>query len=140
MAGKGVPKPPGQAVHRNPVAFPWQPAPGEGWQHGEIPEPPDGLKSESVEAWGLWFGSWWAAHWKPADLPQLRLAIGTYDRVLRGDEKVTSLGILDKLGITPKGRQDLRWCPPKDSPANEDHRAELGDLEQKRAERRKRLA
>ena len=140
MPGGAKPKPPGQAVTRHPRTFEWQAAPGEGWQYGEVPEAPDGLRSDSLEAWSLWFSSWWAAHWSPADLPQLRLAVQTYDRVLRGDEKVTALGILDKLGITPKGRQDLRWAPQKASPAEDDHRRELDDLSQKRAERRKRLA
>lgn len=135
------PKPPGTTVHKNPVSNPWNHAPASGWQHGDVPEPPDGLLSSSVEAWHLWFGAWWAAFWSPADLPSLRTAVVTYDRVMRGDEKVTALGILDKLGITPKGRQDLRWAAPKDDAAAQaEQTAELTDLEQKRAERRKRLA
>lgn len=135
------PKPPGTTVTRHERKHDWAHATDTGWQHGDVPEPPDGLLSASVEAWDLWFGSWWAAFWTPADLPQLRTAIVTYDRVMRGDERVTSLGILDKLGITPKGRQDLRWAAPKDNPAAQaDHAAELSDLDRKRAERRKRLA
>ncbi len=134
------PKPPGTTRPDTVREHDWSPAEGEGWQHGEVPEHPDGLRSESIVAWRSWFAGWWAAHWAPGDVPQLRLAILTYDRVLRGDEKVTALGILDKLGITPKGRQDLRWCPPKGSVSEAEHRAELDDLAAKRAERRKRIS
>ena len=92
----------------------WQPAPGEGWTHGDFPACPPDLKAESEEAWRLWFSGWWAAFYVPSDVPQLELAIITYDRALRREidvSKVTPL--LDKLGLTPKGRQDLRWLPPK---------------------------
>jgi hypothetical protein len=89
----------------------------------------------------LWFASWWAAHWTEADLPQIEQAAVTLDRVRRGDERVAALNLLDKLGITPKGRQDLRWAPPAAAvEANEAHAAELDDLERKRSQRRKRLA
>lgn len=105
------PKPPGTTVTRHARTHEWQPAPGKGWQHGEeTPPHPDGLMPQSVVAWELWFQSWWSSYWTPEDLPVLALTIGLYDSVLRnaiGPEKLTPY--LDRLGITPKGRQDLRW-------------------------------
>lgn len=105
-----------------------------GWQHGPTPEPPDDLTAAGVAAWETWFGSWFAAHWTPEDLPGLRIAIGLYDQVadylrepLVEKEYVTSKGDtrtvwvpkpnpapelrqwMDNYGITLKGQQDRRW-------------------------------
>lgn len=119
MAGSGrVPKLPGQRRNRSkPRLGEWRAAPGVGWQHGPIPEPPDGLMPASASAWMTWFGSWWAAQWTPADLPGLRLVIGVYDAVERGQGtaalRMELVGLMDRYGITPKGRQDRRWTPPK---------------------------
>lgn len=120
------PKPDGQKVTRHAMTHPWQPAPGVGWQHGDpndgrrkYPAPPDGLMPLSVEAWDAWFRSWWASNWGPSDLPQLVMLVKLFDDVARGHLDVAKLTpLLDRWGITPKGRQDLRWAPPKeDKPA-----------------------
>ena len=89
-----------------------------GWQHGEIPEPPDGLVKESREAWTLWFGAWYAAHWRPADVPVLRQVIRLYDEVERGMTKKSQdraqLHVwLRAYGITPDGQLANRWAAPK---------------------------
>ena len=92
----------------------WQSTDAIGWQHGAIPEPPDGLVPASLEAWRVWFGAWFAAHWLPEDLPALRVLIGLYDRVERGErQRGGELRMwCDTFGITPKGQQDRRWVKP----------------------------
>jgi hypothetical protein len=92
----------------------WSPAPGVGWQHGELPKPPTGLVKASREAWTVWFRSWFAAHWTPDDLPGLRQVIRLYDQVERGEfQRASELRLqMDTYGITPKGQQDRRWKPP----------------------------
>ncbi len=108
------PKPEGEAVNRNPKRYEYQHPEGEGWQHGEVPAPPEGLDPETVEAWGLWFAAWWAAFWTPADLPALRSIIKEFDQVVKGRLDLSKISTsLDRYGITPKGRTDLRWAPPK---------------------------
>jgi hypothetical protein len=93
----------------------WQAVPGIGWQHGPIPAAPPRLLKASREAWAVWFGAWYAAHWRPEDLPALRQVIRLYDRVERGDyPRATELRLAeDTWGITPKGQQDRRWAAPK---------------------------
>jgi len=103
-----------------------QPARGEfhasdsvGWQHGPIPEPPDGLVAESREAWDLWFHAWFAAHWKPADVPVLRQTIRLFDEVERGltkkaQDRAQLHTWMRGYGITPDGQLANRWAAPKD--------------------------
>lgn len=99
-----------------PARGEWQPARGEAWQHGDIPAPPDGLKVETQEAWRVWFGAWFAAHWTPDMLPGLRLVALAYDDVVRGGVKAADRTALHALmrayGITPDGQAALRWLRP----------------------------
>jgi hypothetical protein len=94
-----------------------EPAEGVGWQHGDIPEPPDGLMPASVEAWKTWFGAWFASNWLPDDLPVLRQVIRLYDDVERGGTKAADKSQLHvwmrSYGITPDGQIALRWARPK---------------------------
>lgn len=118
MAGRGpAPKPESRTRHK-PQRGNWRPAPGRGWQHGEIPKPPTGLLKASKDAWAVWMSSWFAAHWTPDDLPGLRQVIRLYDQVERGEfQRATELRLsMDTYGITPKGQQDRRWKPPEDDP------------------------
>src|SRR5512139_1024895 len=105
--------------HHTPRGGEWQSADGVGWQHSDMPDPPEGLMPASEQAWRTWMGAWFAAHWSPEDLPGLRLLIRLYDQVERG-EFVRSgelrLG-MDTYGITPKGQQDRRWAKPVDGTA-----------------------
>ena len=98
-----------------PVRGEWQASDGIGWQHGAIPEPPDGLKAETLRAWQTWMHSWFASHWTPDDLPGLETTILLYDQVRRGEyQRATELRLsMDTYGITPKGQQDRRWAPGK---------------------------
>jgi hypothetical protein len=85
-----------------------------GWQHGDPPEPPDGLLAASREAWATWMGAWFAAYWAPADLPGLSVLIRLYDQVVRGEfRRAAELRLWeDTYGITPKGQQQRRWVRP----------------------------
>lgn len=113
MAGRGAaPKAQDERVNRvGPSRGEWTAAPATGWQHGDVPEAPDGLMPASIEAWTTWFAAWFAAHWSPDDVPALRLLIGLYDQVERGKfERHNELRLaMDTYGITPKGQQDRRW-------------------------------
>ena len=109
------PKPEGEKINRNAVVHPFDHAASSGWQHGRRPAPPRGLTDAGRKAWQTWLSGWWAAFYKPEDLPGLELTVLTFDRVQRGELDVAKvIPLLDRYGITPKGRQDLRWLPPKD--------------------------
>ena len=96
-----------------PTRGEWQSAEGVGWQHGEIPKPPSGLRAASREAWDTWFRAWFAWFWLPSDLPALRVLVRLYDAVERGEfQRAGEMRLwLDGYGITPKGRQDRRIRP-----------------------------
>ena len=113
MAGSGPP-PDDQRVRRAAPKHPWQHARGTGWQHGPVPEPPDGLTAAATEAWRVWFAAWWAAFWTPDDLPALRQLVRLYNEVEKGQfQRAAELRLaMDAFGVTPKGRQVLRWRPP----------------------------
>lgn len=119
MAGRG---PTPKANRRNkadiPIRGDWRPAPGVGWQHGDPPPAPSGLLKASREAWEIWFAAWYAAYWKPEDLPALRQVIRLYDQVERGEfQRHGELRLaFDTWGISPKGQQDRRWIRPLDRP------------------------
>lgn len=115
MAGRG-PAPKSNRRRRNtPVRGDWKATDDVGWQHGEIPDPPDGLKAETLRAWQTWMRSWFASHWTPHDLPGLETTILLYDQVRRGEfTRTTELRqYMDNYGITPKGQQDRHWAAPK---------------------------
>jgi len=137
MAGRGpAPKPDGQRRTRHtPQRGDWHATPGVGWQHGPIPDVPAGVHADTARAWGVWFRSWFAAHWTPDDLPGLEHVAALHSECRRAfhepfieisDDKgrtsyirrpspATELRqMLDNYGITPKGQQDRRWQPPKE--------------------------
>lgn len=115
MAGRGPAPKEGRRRQNQPERGEMSSVDAVGWQHGEIPAPPDGLMSASLEAWRTWLAAWFAAHWTVSDLPGLRQVIRLYDQVERGEfQRATELRLMmDTFGITPKGQQDRRWVPPK---------------------------
>lgn len=119
MAGKGFPpKPKEQRVNaHDPVRGDWSAAPSAGWSHGDIPQPPVGLRAEAKETWQTWFVAWFAANWGPEDLPGLRMVIRLYNRTLAADctaaERSELRQLMDSYGISKKGQQDRRWVRPK---------------------------
>lgn len=114
------PGPPSEQKRPDKVAHQWQKATAAGWK-GRKPNPPTGLTDAGKKAWRSWFGSWWASFWTVDDLPALELVVKLYDGVLGGHVDVSKLTpLLDRYGITPKGRQDLRWLRPEgEEPATE---------------------
>lgn len=114
MSGRGPAPKPNRRRRNKPVRGEWIASENVGWQHGELPNPPDGLKDVSRWAWDAWFKAWFAAHWTPDDLPGLRVVIRLYDEVERGEfTRATELRqMLDNYGITPKGQQDRHWQRP----------------------------
>lgn len=131
MAGRGrAPKPNRRNKSDTPIRGEWKASPGVGWQHGPIPEPPDGLKAETLEAWRTWMTAWFAANWTPADLPGLETTILLYDQVRRGEfQRATELRLsMDNYGITPKGQQDRRWkAPEEEAPSQPQRRRAAGE-------------
>jgi hypothetical protein len=116
MPGRGpAPKRPDQRRgHSAPVRGEWRASPGVGWQHGPIPDPPQGLSDESQAAWAAWMSSWVAAHWTEGDLPGLRITIQLHDQVQRREfQRAGELRLwASNYGLTPSGAQDRRWFPP----------------------------
>ena len=109
-----------------------------GWKH-PLPDPPD-VTAVGLAAWSAWFESWWAANWTLEDLPALRLTCEQFDMAARGSVDVTKLiPLLDRYGITPKGRQDLRWAPPK-GVVEDEVTPGMDELEKKRSTRKANLA
>lgn len=117
MAGRGKRPEKDPSQRHNPrekLIHEWQRTEGSGWQHGEVPKPPAGLLKASRETWNIWMQAWFAAHWRPEDLPGLQHVIRLYDQVQRGEyQRSSELRLsMDTYGITPKGQQDRRWKPP----------------------------
>jgi hypothetical protein len=121
MAGRGPPpKDPSTRVRRGGATRgEWDTRAEVGWRHGRVPAAPAKLLKVSRDVWAVWFGSWFAAHWEPEDLPGLYLVIRLYDAVMRGElQRSAELRIqMDTYGMTPKGQQDRRWRRP---PAGEE--------------------
>lgn len=117
MAGRGpAPKADRQNKYDVPARGEYQATPGVGWQHGETPRCP--VRSRAAqETWSTWMGSWFAAHWTPQDLPNLRLVVKLWAKCdtgkAIGSERTELRQLMDSYGITPKGQQDRRWTPPK---------------------------
>lgn len=107
----------------------WEAIAGMGWQHGDLPMPPTGLLKTSRETWRAWMTAWYAAHWRPEDLPGLRQAIRLWDQVERGEYvRAAELRLwLDTWGISPKGQQDRRWSAPAIATAAEPAAASTSD-------------
>lgn len=118
MAGRG--RAPKAADQRRNTTAPqrgeWQSTERAGWQHGDVPEPPEGLMPASVDAWQTWMGAWFAAYWTLEDLPGLVTIVLLYDQVQRGEfQRANELRLqMDTYGITPKGQQDRRWARPSE--------------------------
>jgi hypothetical protein len=116
MAGRGPAPADDRRRANEPERGEWQPTPGVGWQHGELPPCP-ARGASAVETWTTWLTAWFAAHWTPADLPNLRLAIKLWARAdggkATGAERSELRHLMDDLGITRSGQQDRRWKPPE---------------------------
>lgn len=115
MAGQGrAPKPPEQRRNRTkPSAGEWREIP---WESGlKVPKmpaaPKGGWRAATRRAWSCWWADGAASLWGPAEVELLETLVRAYDRFARGDLSVLSELRLrqDALGLTPKGKQQLRW-------------------------------
>lgn len=136
------PLPPGEAVDQRKSVFKWQLAEHEGWQHGKVPSCPKGLSAHGQKAWRTWMNAWWACFYTPDDLPGLELLVLLYDKVLLEQIDVSKITpLLDRYGITPKSRQDLRWAQVPAKPAEQAVSPNLQDeIAERRQQRRTNLA
>lgn len=117
MAGRGPAPKLDRRRQVEPARGEWKPAPGVGWQHGEIPPAPTGARSQAaMTTWTTWFRSWFASYWQIEDLPNLRLVIKLWAKADSGEASGTERSelrhLMDSYGITPKGQQDRRWASP----------------------------
>ena len=134
------PKPPGQSDQRE-TKFTWQLAENEGWQHGKVPPCPKGLSQHGQKAWKTWMNSWWACFYTPEDLPGLELLVLLYDKVMLEIIDVSKImPLLDRYGITPKGKQDLRWAQVPAKLVEEKSVSLQDEIAERRAQRRSNLA
>ncbi len=89
----------------------------------KLPRVAGGLLKATKDAWGIWWSSPMAHMWTRSDWPVLVQLIVMTDRITRalstGDffsgyaSMVTEARYLrDQLGLTEKGRRDLRWQLP----------------------------
>lgn len=109
-------KDPAQRRNRHkPLLGELAPAPGHGWQHGPVPDPPEGMTEATVTAWHAWLSGWSASFLTPGDVPALRVLAQLHDAVDRGElVRATELRLwLDALGLSPKGALQLRRKPPE---------------------------
>jgi hypothetical protein len=119
VAGAGPPPKQNRRRRNLPARGDWQPSTAVGWQHGPIPDPPEGLKEPALKAWKSWFSAWYAAHWLPEDVPNLRLIAMMYDAVDRGisnraADRTALHTWMRSYGMTPDGQSSLRWLQPKE--------------------------
>jgi hypothetical protein len=127
MAGTGPAPAETRQRSNEPARGDWQPAPGSGWQHGEVPPCPV-RAAIAKQTWATWFSSWFASYWTPEDMPNLRLAIKLWHLsdtgLAKGAERTAYIRLADDLGITRKGQQDRRWKRPE--PDRDQRRSSTG--------------
>lgn len=124
MAGKGpAPKKPAERRNRTaPARGEWVTLPVEPYSgdRPDLPRVKGGLLKATKETWDTWWRSPMAHMWTTSDWPILTQLIVMTDRITRALARgeffqgyasmVTEARHLrDQLGITEKGRQDLRW-------------------------------
>jgi hypothetical protein len=99
-----------------PPSRDWRRLTVTGWQHGAVPEPPEGLGEKRRAAWRSWFASWVAAYWSPSDAPNLRIVILSVEHAHRigatKRDRREAVAWMTSYGLTAKGRRYLRWLPP----------------------------
>lgn len=128
MAGRG-PTPKDRAIRQRtnrPVRGEWITLP-DGTYRGPRPTLPrlkGGLLASTKEAWEAWWSSPMAHAWGRAQWPKLVRAIALADEVTRRQNRREMAGLSsllaelrqleDSLGLSEKGRRDLRWHMPDD--------------------------
>jgi hypothetical protein len=115
MAPGPAPKDPSQRRRRN------APARGEWVDLPELDKPvlpdlPEGDWSKRTEdAWSRWRSDPATTQYSPAAISQAINLLYLYEGWVRGDEKYSEVRLtMDGLGLTPKGKRDLRWRAPEE--------------------------
>jgi hypothetical protein len=102
-----------------------------------IPELPSGEWSERARlTWEAWRSDPVTAQWSPADVAYALDAIVLYEGMTSRDANEVRLR-MDGLGLTPKGKRDLRWrvsaqaaaVPRKSRSGSSSRRARLSIVE-----------
>lgn len=131
MSGRGqAPKPKTQRVNRHtPTRGEWTTLPDRPYDgpRPTLPRIAGGLAASSKKTWDRWWSSPMAHLWTEGQWEQLVRAIAIEDQTARllraGDLRgLSSLlaelrHLEDNLGISEKGRRDLRWRLPTDQDA-----------------------
>lgn len=116
MAPGPAPKDPSQRRRRN------APARGEWVDLPELDKPvlpdlPDGDWSERTkDAWTRWRSDPATTQYSSAAISQAINLLYLYEGWVQGDEKYSEVRLtMDGLGLTPKGKRDLRWRAPQET-------------------------
>ena len=123
MAPGPAPKDPAQRRRRNaPARGEWVDLPQ--LKEPVLPEIPDGNWSERTRnAWELWRADPATTQYSSAAIAQAINLLHLFEGWVQGDEKYSEVRLtMDGLGLTPKGKRDLRWRAPqetKDEPERE---------------------
>ena len=148
MAGRGPApkKPENRTNHHAPLRGEWVTLPEKPFR-GDKPDLPrvkGGLLESSKRMWADWWESPMAHMWSRSDWPVLVQLLMMSDRVNRAlntgeffpgyASMVTEARYLrDHLGLSEKGRRELRWELPGDSQAEALHLASVTPLQPSRA-------
>ena len=113
MAGRGpAPKRADQRRRREaPKAGDWVRLPSEPYE-GPRPRMPELETLEAIATWELWWGSPMAHMWSEGDWPGLLRLIMLIDGSASLEALKETRLQEERFGLSPKGRQTLRWVLP----------------------------
>ena len=123
MAGRGpAPKDPSARRRRNqPTRGEWTVLDKESPRRPALPRPAPkgGWSAFAKSEWARWWASPMAAMWDASDRGTLELLLLFAETVRETPQAAMATQIRlyrDGLGLTPKGRRDLRWLLPGEAP------------------------
>jgi hypothetical protein len=134
MAGNGpAPKLPEQRRHRaEPQRGEWVTLPRE---RREVPDlPPGEWHDRAAAAWSHWWSDPAATQWSDSQFDELVALLALSDEFWQGNRtRAAEMRLrMDGLGLTLKGKRDLRWRAPDDDEAAPPARPKAGAARRKR--------
>ena len=78
----------------------------------ELPERDEGWSDRTRATWAAWRADPVTAQWSPADVAYALDTILLYDGLTSANGANEVRLRMDGLGLTPKGKRDLRWRVP----------------------------
>lgn len=113
MPGRGpAPVDPSRRRRRNvPARGEWVDLP-EVWERrlGELPGPPERWSARTRAAWEAWACDPATTQYGPSDLAAVEMLAWVMEESVQGRVKPSEVRLwMDGLGLTPKGKRDLRW-------------------------------